>query len=72
MAGGKRQDPPPLLSNFAIDLLGDATRARAAGTSEAAWRVNMLARHGGHPAWQGRVLMSEEELRAANLWPWAS
>jgi hypothetical protein len=70
MTGGKRQDPP-LLSNFAIDLLGDATRARAAGTSEGAWRVNMLARHGGHPAWQGRVLISEEELRAANLWPWS-
>jgi hypothetical protein len=70
MAGGNEQGPPPLLSNFAIDLLGDATRARAAGTSEAAWRVNMLARHGGHPAWQGRVLISDEKLKAASLWPW--
>jgi hypothetical protein len=60
------------LSNFAIDLLGDATRAQAEGMSEAAWRDGVLARHGGHPSWQGRVLISEDELREANLWPWAS
>ncbi len=71
MAGGNKQDPTPRLSNFAIDMLGDATRARAAGTSEAAWRVNMLARHGGHPAWQGRMRITEEELKAASLWPWS-